>query len=325
MIKVLLTTTSYQDTPGAHHALLESSGFEVVRARGPLTEQEMLDLINADGPFDGFLHGDDQLTQKVIEAALPELKVLAKYGIGLDSVDVAYATEKNLPVLFTPGVNHTTVAEHAIGLMVALSKHFWPHLRAVKAGEWTRISGHELMGKRLAVLGMGRIGKEVIIRARAFGMDCVAHDPFSDEAFAGEHGVTCCDTAMDAMQDADVISLHLPLTDESRNLLNKDSLAKLKQGALVINTARGGLVVEEDIAEACRSGQLGGYGGDVLCTEPMQPGHPFQDIDNIIITPHVGSRTFESVERQAVRATTNLIEYLNGGDDYIQANETTSS
>ncbi len=322
MSKILLTTTSYQDTPGAHHALLESSGFQVVCARGPLAEQEMLDLISAAGPFDGFLHGDDHITSQVIDAALPRLKVLAKYGIGLDAIDVAYATEKNLPVLYTPGVNHTTVAEHAIGLMIALSKHFWPHMRAVKSGEWRRMTGNEMMGKKLAILGMGRIGKELIIRARAFGMGCIAHDPFWDEAFAAEHEVTRCDTAIDAMLVADVISLHLPLTEESRNLLNKDSLAKLKQGALVINTARGGLVVEEDMAEACRSGHLGGYGGDVLCKEPMQAGHPFQDIDNIVITPHVGSRTFESVERQAVRATTNLIEYLTGGSDYIQANET---
>ena len=322
MSKILLTTTSYQDTPGAHHALLESSGVDVVRARGPLTEQDMLDLISADGPFDGFLHGDDHITARVIDAALPELKVMAKYGIGLDAIDVAHATEKNLPVLFTPGVNHTTVAEHAIGLMIALSKHFWPHMRAVKTGEWKRMTGNELMGKNVAVLGMGRIGKELIIRARAFGMNCVAYDPFWDAAFAADHEVTRCDTAIDAMLDADVISLNLPLTDESRNLLNKDSLANLKQGALVINTARGGLVVEEDMAEACRSGHLGGYGGDVLCKEPMQAGHPFQEIDNIIITPHVGSRTFESVERQAMRATTNLIEYLTGGSDYIQANET---
>ncbi len=322
MIKILLTTTSYQDTPGRHHELLEKSGFEVVPARGPLTEQELLDLIENEGPFDGLLHGDDQLTSKVIDAALPELKVLAKYGIGLDSVDATYATEKNLPVLFTPGVNHTTVAEHAVGLMVALSKHFWPHLRAVKSGQWTRISGHELMGKRLAILGMGRIGKELAIRANAFGLHCVGYDPYWDEVFAVEHKVERAGSLDEAMRGADVISLHLPLTEETRDLLNKETLARLKQGALVINTSRGGQVVEEDMAEACRSGHLGGYGGDVLRKEPMEPGHPFQEIDNIIITPHVGSRTYESVERQAVRATTNLIEYLTGGSDYIQANKT---
>jgi D-3-phosphoglycerate dehydrogenase len=320
MTRVLLTTTSYQDTPGAHHALLESSGFEIVRARGPLTAQEMLNLVRTQGPFDGFLNGDDHITSEVIDAALPQLKVLAKYGIGLDAIDLAYATEKKLPVLFTPGVNHTTVAEHAFGLMIALSKHFWPHMRAVKSGQWTRVTGNELMGKTLAILGIGRVGKEMAIRARAFGMNCVGYSPNWHEEFAQAHQVGRRESLETAMAGADVVSLHLPLTDQTRGFLNKESLARLKPGALVINTARGGHVVEADMAEACRSGHLGGYGSDVLAREPMQAGHAFQDIDNIIITPHIGSRTFESVERQAMRATTNLIEFLTGGSDYIQAN-----
>ena len=128
-MRILLTTTSYQDTPGPHHALLESSGYKVVRARGPLPEAALLELFGpsgGDGGFDGILNGDDQISAAVIDAALPRLKVIAKYGIGLDSIDVDYATKKKIPVLFTPGVNHMTVAEHAFGLMIALSKHFWP-------------------------------------------------------------------------------------------------------------------------------------------------------------------------------------------------------
>src|SRR5271170_5058305 len=123
--RILLTTTSYQDTPGKHHDLLKSSGLEVVTARGPLSEAKMLELVTKDGGFDGLLNGDDLITAKVIDAALPRLKVIAKYGIGLDSIDVKYATGKKLPVLFTPGVNETTVAEHTIGLMITVAKHFW--------------------------------------------------------------------------------------------------------------------------------------------------------------------------------------------------------
>src|SRR5689334_5407340 len=121
-MRILLTTTSFQDTPGKHHDVLEQSGFEVVRARGPLSEGAMLDLVRSGGGFDGLLNGDDQITARVIDASLPRLRVIAKYGIGLDSIDVPYATKKKLPVLYTPGVNHTTVAEHAFGLMIALSK-----------------------------------------------------------------------------------------------------------------------------------------------------------------------------------------------------------
>ena len=318
-MKILLTTTSFQDTPGPHHEALKKSGFEIVTARGPLSEAEMLEFAKAG--FDGFLNGDDVITAAVIDAALPKLKVIAKYGIGLDSIDVKHATAKKIPVLFTPGVNHTTVAEHCFGLMIALAKHFWPHLRSTKKGEWKRITGNELYGKKIAVLGMGRIGKEVIKRARAFDMKSVGYDVYWDENFAKEYDVPRAGTVLEAVRDADVVSLHMNLDDKNRGMFNKDLLSKMKKGAWLINTARGGLVVEEDIAEACKSGHLGGYGTDVLDKEPPAADHPFREIDNIIVTPHVGSRTLESVERQAMRAVLNLVNFLKGDKDFIQANQ----
>ena len=322
--RILLTTTSYQDTPGKHHDLLAASGLDVVRARGPLQEADMLKLL-ADGEgFDGLLNGDDLITAKVIDAALAtrrKLRVIAKYGIGLDSIDVKHATEKKLPVLFTPGVNHTTVAEHAIGLMIALVKHFWVHLKSTKSGGWKRVTGNELAGKTIGVIGMGRIGKEVITRAAAFDMKPVAFDLYWDGAFAWKHKVERAQTAEDVLAKADVISLHMNLDDANREFINTARIAKMKKGAIVINTARGGLVNEADVAEACRTGQMGGYGTDVLDHEPPAPNHPFASVDNIIVTPHVGSRTFESVERQALRATQNIVNFLSGGSDYIQANK----
>lgn len=319
-MRILLTTTSYQDTPGPHHELLAASGFDVIRARGPLTDTQIFDLVK-NGDFDGFLNGDDHITAKVIDAALPRLKVIAKYGIGLDSIDVKYATAKKIPVLFTPGVNHTTVAEHTFGLMIALVKHFWPHLRSTKAGEWKRITGNELAGKTIAVLGVGRIGKEVIKRARAFDMNAVGYDLFWDEGFANLCDVKRCQSVEEAVRDADIISLHMNLSDENRGFINKAFIAKLKPGAIIINTARGGLVNETDIAEACTSGHLGGYATDVVSAEPPPANHPFTAIDNIIVTPHIASRTFESVERQAMRATMNIVNFLKGDSDYIQANK----
>ncbi|MCC6239442.1 MAG: phosphoglycerate dehydrogenase [Phycisphaerales bacterium] len=323
-MKILLTTTSYQDTPGAHHQMLAKAGFEVVSVRGPLTEQQMLDLIAQNGGFDGFLNGDDHITAKVIDAALSapvSLRVIAKYGIGLDSIDVKHATEKKIPVLFTPGVNHTTVAEHTFGLMIALAKHFWPHLRSTKAGQWTRMTGSELFGKTITIMGMGRIGREVAKRASAFGMQVRGYSRHWDEEFARTHGVERVSTMEQAAQETDILSLHMSLGDTNRYFVNKNLIATMKKGAWIINTARGGLVCEADIAEACRNGQLGGYAADVLETEPQTENHPFAAIDNIIITPHIGSRTFESVQRQAVRATLNIVNYLKGDKDYIQANK----
>src|SRR6476620_7382108 len=165
MMRILLTTTSYQDTPGRHHDILDASGLEVVRARGPLQEAAMLDLIQSNGGFDGLLNGDDLITAKVIDAALSAktpLRVIAKYGIGLDSIDVKHATSKKLPVLFTPGVNHTAVAEQTFGLIIAVAKHFWFHIKSTKEGGWKRQTGTELWNKKIAVLGMGRVGKEVM-------------------------------------------------------------------------------------------------------------------------------------------------------------------
>lgn len=320
-MRILLTTTSFQDTPGKHHDVLGASGLEVIRARGPLTEPQMLELIKTQGPFDGFLNGDDAITKQVIDAALPKLRVIAKYGIGLDSIDVKYATEKKLPVLFTPGVNHTTVAEHTFGLMIAVAKHFWPHLKSVKDGGWKRITGNEIAGKTLGVIGMGRIGKEVIIRGEAFGMKPIAFDTYWDGAFSWKYKVKKASSAEQVLSEADVISLHMNLTPENRGFINAKTIATMRPGAIIINTARGGLVNEQDIAEACKAGRLGGYATDVLEHEPMKTPHPFQGVDNIVVTPHIGSRTFESVERQALRAVHNIVNYLKGGSDYIQANK----
>jgi D-3-phosphoglycerate dehydrogenase len=320
-MKVLLTTTSFQDTPGKHHNVLNNSGFEVVRERGPLDEQRMLELVTTSGGFDGLLNGDDRITAKVIDAALPRLRVIAKYGIGLDSIDVKHATAKKIPVLFTPGVNETTVAEHTIGLMIAVAKNFWFHVRAVKNGKWSRQTGSELFSKTLGVIGLGRIGKEVVKRATAFGMTCVGQGNFWDDEFAKQYNLERLATREDVLKRADVISLHTNLTPETRGFINKTTLAMMKDGAILVNTGRGGLVVDQDIVDACKSGKLRGYGTDVLDPEPMKTPHVFQDVDNIIVTPHVGSRTNESVERQGLRAANNLVNFLKGGSDYIQANK----
>src|SRR5580658_9599811 len=173
MTRVLLTTTSFQDTPGVHHDLLARAGFDLVRERGPLSEARMLELA---GQFDAYLCGDDALTRAVIQKSLPRLKVISKYGIGLDKIDVVAATELKVPVLFTPGVNHTTVAEHTFALLLAAMRNSVPEVNAVARGEWKRITGRELCGKTLAIVGLGRIGKEVAIRGSAFGLRLVGYD-----------------------------------------------------------------------------------------------------------------------------------------------------
>src|SRR5476651_1248027 len=177
-MKILLTTTSFQDTPGAHHDLLAGTGWEIITARGPLNEADTLALV---GDVDAFICGDDAITRAVLEKARPRLKVISKYGIGVDKIDVKSCTEFGIPVLFTPGVNHTTVAEHTFLLLLALEKNFLLGVDSTRAGGWKRQTGHELLEKTIGIVGLGRIGKEVAIRAQAFGMKSIAYDLFFDE------------------------------------------------------------------------------------------------------------------------------------------------
>lgn len=317
MERVLLTTTSYQDTPGDHHRLLESAGFEIVRERGPLPESRMLELA---GEFDAFLCGDDEITAKVIEKSLPRLRAISKYGIGLDKIDVTKATEKKIPIGFCPGVNHTTVAEHTFGLLLALYRHIVTECNYVQNGEWKRLTGHELAGKKIGIIGLGRIGKEVAKRARAFDMKIVGFDLYWDEEFAAAHGVERSESIDGIFEEADIISLHTNLTDETRNMINASSIKRMKNHVVILNCARGELVDTAAIAEALHKGEVGGYGSDVLDQEPPPAGHPLFSTPNTVLTPHIGSRTHESVGRQATMATRNLIHLLKGEKPLAQGN-----
>ena len=321
-MRILLTTTSYQDTPGPHHDLLASAGWEIVRERGPLPEEKMLEIA---GSFDGFLCGDDAITQSVIDKSLPQLKVISKYGIGLDKINVTYATEKKLPVLFTPGVNHTTVAEHCFGLLLALSKKIHSNAIEVSSGKWVagwkKPVGNEIMGKTIGIVGLGRIGKEVATRANAFGMKVIAYDPFFDDEFGKAHGIHKGSSMDEVLCNCDVVSLHCFLNDETHGMINSQKLEQMRDHVIIINCARGEIVNTDDMNSALISGKVGGYGTDVLDTAPPEDNHPLLEAPTCIITSHIASRTHESVARQAGMATQNLISYLKGENNYTQANK----
>jgi len=317
MPRVLLTTTSFQDTPGSHHDLLAQTGWEIVTARGPLNEADTLAAV---GEIDAYICGDDLITDAVLEKAQPRLKVISKYGIGVDKIDVDACTRRGIPLLFTPGVNHTTVAEHVFLLMLCLQKHLLFHADAVRAGEWKRKTGHELCSKTIGIVGLGRIGKEVAIRAKAFGMKIIAYDVYWDEAFARSHDVARAATMDEIFAQSDYVSLHTNLTPETRDLVRAETIAKMKDGVQIINCARGEIVHTADIVAALKSGKVGGYGADVLDEEPPPPDHPLLHLPNVVITPHVGSRTSESVQRQANMSVQNLINIAAGEAPLAQVN-----
>jgi D-3-phosphoglycerate dehydrogenase / 2-oxoglutarate reductase len=308
MTRVLLTTTSFQDTPGIHHDMLAAAGFEIVRERGPLPESRMLELA---GQFDAYLCGDDAMTRAVMEKSLPRLKVISKYGIGLDKIDLKSAKDLGLPVLFTPGVNHTTVSEHTFALLLAVVRNLVVEANHVAAGRWTRITGNEVCGKTLLLIGLGRIAKEVAVRARAFGLRVIVFANYWDEDFARWQNLERVETLDEALKQADFVSLHTKLTAETKGLLDARRLALLPKGAVIVNTGRGELIDLDALVAAIKSGHIR-YGADVLDQEPPPADHPLLGLSGTVLTPHIGSRTHESVQRQASCAVENLTLFLAG-------------
>ena len=316
-MRILLTTTSFQDTPGAHHDLLASKGYEIVRARGPLPESEMLELA---GDFDAFLCGDDDMTRAVMEKSLPRLKVIAKYGIGLDKIDLDSATDLKIPVTYTPGVNQTTVAEHTFALMLACSRKLVTEANYVANGQWKRLTGTELFEKTIGLIGFGRIAKEVAIRAKAFGMRVIVHNRSWKDEYNEQYGAERVTEIETLLKESDVISIHVPATPETKGLINEETLKLLKPGTFIVNTSRGEVVDKHAIRAALDAGTLPAYASDVLDQEPPPADHILLGAPNCILTPHIGSRTNESVVRQASKSIRNMFAVLEGREPEAQAN-----
>jgi D-3-phosphoglycerate dehydrogenase / 2-oxoglutarate reductase len=316
-MRILLSTTSYQDTPGPHHARLEAEGFEIVRERGPLNETRMLELA---GGFDGLLCGDDAITRRVLERSQPRLRVISKYGIGLDKIDLKAATEMEIPVLFTPGVNHTTVAEHTFCLLLALVRNLVEAVAATRQGLWKRPTGHELWRKKIGIIGLGRIGREMVKRCLGFEMEVHAYGNFWPDDFAATHAMTRHASVESLCSAVEILSLHTKLDATSHHLISAARLALLPPGAILVNTSRAELVDTSAVLEALDSGRLAGYATDVMDQEPPPADHPLLRHPKATVTPHIGSRTFESVPRQAMMATENLIHFLAGSGEFFQAN-----
>jgi (S)-sulfolactate dehydrogenase len=243
------------------------------------------------------------------------LKVIGRAGVGVDNVDLDAATRRGVVVMNTPGGSSTTVAELALAMILALSRHVAAATASVKGGRWEkkRFQGHELAGKILGVVGIGNIGSVLVDRALAMKMRVIAYDPFISPEAAAKLGVSLVDLET-LWRDADVISLHVPLTEQTRNLVDAKVLAKVKKGALLVNCARGGIVDERALAEALASGRLGGAALDVFEKEPPPPDHPLFALEGFVATPHLGASTEEAQTAVAVAIAEQLAAYLVHGE-----------
>jgi D-3-phosphoglycerate dehydrogenase / 2-oxoglutarate reductase len=290
--------------------LLLGSGLEVVEppAWDAATLGEYI------GNCQGVLLRTAPMTRKVLERAR-DLRVIARHGVGLDNVDLEYCAERGIVVTNTPEANATAVAEHTLGMIVAVAKNMLLGDEEIRKGRFDardRLYGIELEGKTLGVVGLGRIGRRVASKAAyGLGMKIVRYDPYLPGRDVPEF-VRAMELE-DLLATSDVVTLHLPLTEETRNLLGKERISAMKDGAYLVNCARGGIVDEGALEQALRSGKLSGAALDVFADEPTGQDHPLWDFKNVIVTPHMAAFTEESVVRMAVHAAEGVISVARGG------------
>jgi D-3-phosphoglycerate dehydrogenase len=276
-----------------------------------LTPEQLADRI---GEYDGLLiRSATQVTADLIARA-DKLKVVGRAGIGVDNVDVEAATKRGIVVANAPQSNIVAAAEHTMALMLAVARNIPRANQSLVEGRWERskLSGAELYEKTLSVLGMGRIGSLVAERARGFGMRVLAFDPFVSEDRYRELNVEMADSPEELYAEADFLTIHLPRTPETTGILNKDAFALMKDGVIILNVARGELLVDEDLEAALESGKVGGAGLDVFHKEPITE-HPLFGHPKVVVTPHLGASTAEAQDRAGVQTAEQVVAALTGG------------
>jgi D-3-phosphoglycerate dehydrogenase len=310
-LKILVTPTSFQ--PGQANPALETleafAGELVFNPHPrPLTEDELIPLLAG---CRGCIAGLDFFTRNVIKNA-PDLRVISRYGAGVDRVDLAAAREHGVVVCNTPGVNAQAAADLTLGLLLCLARKIPLLDRQTRDGRWTRSTGIELYGKTIGILGLGAVGRAVAKRAAGFSMTVLARDTHIDMDYARANGIRAA--AFDTLvRESDFLCLHLPLNSETRYIISGDVMRSMKRGAIIVNTARGGLIDEAAALALLKSGHLGGLGLDVYEDEPPKQS-PLFGMDNVVLTPHTAAHTAEAIAAMAARSVQNLIDVLSGRD-----------
>lgn len=297
--------------PASGLAPLQDDRFELIDSTG-LEGAELREALQG---VDGVVI---RSTTTIDRASLPDngrLRVIGRAGVGVDNIDVEAATERGIAVFNAPSGNTISAAELTLALILAVMRKVPAADRSMRQGGWDRkqFRGAELHGKTLALVGAGRIGSEVARRARVFGMRIVAYDPFLQEERARQLGIEILPLDQ-ALAQGDVISLHVPLTDATANLLDRERLALIRPNAVVVNAARGGVIDEDALVEAVREGRLAGAALDVFNDEPLPPDHPFRSLENVVLTPHIGAATKEAQHNVAFEVAEAVRDALLEGD-----------
>jgi D-3-phosphoglycerate dehydrogenase len=284
-------------------------GYEVVEA--PDAEEKTLARLARDA--DAVLVCYAPIPEPVVSAAAEGgCRIISRYGVGVDNVDVEAATREGILVTYVPDYCLDEVADHAMALLLAAARNLVPAALGVRGGEWSvpRSGVHRLQGRRLALLGVGRIGQRVARRAEAFGLEVVGHDPFVDDW--GEVAAEPAGSLEEAVAEADFVSLHAPLTPETRHMVDERSIAHMRRAPTIVNTSRGGLIDLDDAARALDDGRLGGLALDVTEVEPLPADHPLRGHPRALVTPHMSFYSAEAQEELQRRAADEVARALTG-------------
>jgi D-3-phosphoglycerate dehydrogenase len=305
-LKVLITPRSFAKVDKTPMEMLKEQGVEI--ALNPygriMTKEEMMDAIRE---VDGIVVGVDPLDRDVLSEAR-NLKVISKYGVGTDNIDLRYAEEKGIKVTVTAGANTDAVADYTVALMLGAARRLVQIDRECRKSNWNKFTAVDIWGKTLGLIGMGNIGRAVAARAKGFNMKILSYDLQQAPEYALANGILYTGLQQ-ILEESDFISLHLPLTDQTRHIIGKKELASMKSTAVIVNTARGGLIHEDALYEALRNKQIWGAGIDVFEDEPPR-NQGFFDLDNIVISSHSAASTHSAVDNMGLMAATNLLCHL---------------
>lgn len=305
-LKVLVTPRSYGKNDPDVFGMLEKTGVTIVRNEtGGILDKVSMKKLLAD--CDGIIVGVDPLDSEVIAAA-PKLRAIAKYGVGVDNIDLEAAKERGIAVSRTVGANSEAVADYAMTLMLMVARKAALIDRKCRYGDWTKVTTTDISHKTLGLLGMGAIGKLVAVRAQGFSMKVLAHDTIWDEPYATAHNIQRA-TPEEIYRNADFISVHLPLIPETKNYISEAEIKQMKPSVILINTARGGIIDENALFDALHKGNIYGAGIDAFIVEPPKDPRWFT-LDNVVLGSHCAASTDGATLNMGRMATTNLLHDL---------------
>ena len=312
MATVLITPTSIVRNEGPQTEILRSAGLDIKYPDDPeftLGRPDDETIAELEGAA-AILAGGDNLSAGVL-AGCPQLRVISRMGVGFDRVDIPVATERGIVVTITPTANHEAVAEQAMALLLAVAKSVVLCDKRQRAGQWRHQAARPVRGRTLGILGLGRIGRSMALRAIGMGMAVIATESYPNEEFVQQHNIELVD--FDALlAQSDFLTIHCPLNDETKGMFNKEVFAKMKSGSVLINTARGGMVVESALYDALQSGHLFGAGLDVFEEEPTSPDNPLFTLENIVCSPHRAGDEAQAQYDMAIEAAQNIAMLYRG-------------